>query len=179
VLARCRQGDPGAFRAFVAYYERLVFMVISRLAGRGPHVEDLSQETFLRAARALRSFDPQGPAKPSSWLLTIATRLTLDARRRRRVPLEPFTDTEEFAAPGTPETERSHRELGRAIERAAAALPDDQRAVFVLAELHGLTMSEIAGTLETPEATVKTRLFRARERLRAALAPYWKDAKEP
>lgn len=83
-LARARNGDPIAFRAFVVRYERPVFALLSRLMGRGREVEDLAQETFLRAFRALPGFDPDGPARVSTWLLTIATRLALDARKKRR-----------------------------------------------------------------------------------------------
>src|SRR5512143_4044866 len=80
-LLRCKAGDPMAFRALVARYERPVFALLSRIVGRGPEVEDLAQETFLRAHRALPRFDLDGPARVSTWLLTIATRLALDARK--------------------------------------------------------------------------------------------------
>src|SRR5882672_6424650 len=81
-LARCRAGDAMAFRAFVVRYERPVFALLSRLLGRGTHVEDLAQETFLRAYKAFASFDVDAASKPSSWILTIATRLALDAKKR-------------------------------------------------------------------------------------------------
>ena len=83
VLARCRAQDPVAFRAFVVRYERMVFALLSRMLGQGPEVEDLAQETFVRAYRAFPGFELDGPAKPSTWLLTIATRLALDARKPR------------------------------------------------------------------------------------------------
>lgn len=70
-LARCKGGDPLAFRAFVARYERAVFALLSRMLGPGAHVEDLAQETFLRAYRAIASFDIDGSARVSTWLLTI------------------------------------------------------------------------------------------------------------
>ena len=60
------------------------------MLGHGPHVEDLAQEVFLRAFRAMPTFDPDGAAKPSTWLLTIATRIALDARKRRVIPLRPL-----------------------------------------------------------------------------------------
>src|SRR5262245_41485036 len=82
VLVRCRARDPMAFRAFVVRYERPVFALLSRLLGRGPHVEDLAQEAFLRAFRAFPTFDVDRDAKPSTWILTIATRLALDARKQ-------------------------------------------------------------------------------------------------
>src|SRR5512142_4531 len=87
-LARCRAQDPMAFRAFVVRYERMVFALLSRMLGRGPEVEDLAQEAFVRAYRAFPTFDPDGTAKVSTWLLTIATRLALDSRKRRRVDVQ-------------------------------------------------------------------------------------------
>jgi RNA polymerase sigma-70 factor (ECF subfamily) len=173
-LALCRSGDPAAFRAFVTRYQRPVFACLSRMLGRGPHVEDLAQDVFLRAFRAFATFDPDAPAKPSTWLLTIATRIALDARKRRILPVRPLDDASQVARAGTPETERARAELGRLIERAASELPADQHTAFVLAEYHGFTMTEIAAAMGVPEATAKTRLFRAREQMRAALGDEWR-----
>ena len=107
--------------------------------------------------------------------MTIATRLVQDERRKRRLSLQRLEADLPAAAPGTPETERSRAELGRAISRAAGELSDEHRDVFVLAEFHGLDMKEIAQVLSIPEGTVKTRLLRARERLRALLQGVWED----
>jgi RNA polymerase sigma-70 factor (ECF subfamily) len=178
-LDKCRAGDARALHAFVVRYERLVFAFVSRAMGAGPHVEDLAQEVFLRAFRALHRFDTSAAARPSTWLLTIASRLVIDERRKRRLgqprPEDPTgwisCCASTWSASGsTPETERRRKELGRAIARAALELTDDQRDVFVLAEFHGLEMAEMARVLGVAEGTVKTRLFRARERLRVLLA---------
>jgi DNA-directed RNA polymerase specialized sigma24 family protein len=64
----------------------MVFAYLSRTLGAGPHVEDLAQEVFLRACRGLAAFDANGAARPSTWLLTIASRVAIDARRKRHVP---------------------------------------------------------------------------------------------
>jgi RNA polymerase sigma-70 factor (ECF subfamily) len=176
VLRRCRAQDPMAFRAFVVRYERMVFALLSRMMGHGPEVEDLAQETFVRAYRAFPGFDLDGPAKVSTWLLTIATRLALDAKKRRRADTEPLEDAVPPAAGSTPELTLERRQLGRAIADAAATLPDDQRAALVLAEMHGLSIAEIAEALEVPENTAKTRLFRAREKMRALLAGEWRTS---
>jgi RNA polymerase sigma-70 factor (ECF subfamily) len=144
------------------------------MLGRGPEVEDLAQETFVRAYRAFPGFDPSGPAKLSTWLLTIATRLALDSRKRRRLDVREIDEGSEGTTGSTPEISLERRELGKAIAAAAAALPDDQRAALVLAELHGLSIAEIAEALEVPENTAKTRLFRAREKMRVALAGEWR-----
>jgi RNA polymerase sigma-70 factor, ECF subfamily len=170
-LERCRAGEPEALRAFVHCYERAVFALLSRMLGRGPDVEDLAQETFLRAFRALPSFDPDGPALPSTWLLTIAARLGIDRTRRRPLRLDLHAD----AADGerrSPEQDAGRSELRAAIAKAVQALPVDQRNAFVLAEFHDFSVADIAELLSISENTVKTRLFRAREKLSRALADF-------
>ncbi len=162
----CRR-DPLAFQAFVVEHQRAVFGLFSRMLGRGPHVQDLAQETFLRAYRALPDFDPNGPAKVGTWLTTIATRLALDERKRRR--RLPDSETEEPSHARTPLHEHETGQLRAAIERAARALPDDQCAVLVLTEVQGLSHAEVAEVLGVPEATVKTRAYRAREKMKEAL----------
>jgi RNA polymerase sigma-70 factor (ECF subfamily) len=168
-IEACRRGDPVALRQFVTTYQRPVFAFLSRALGAGTHVEDLAQEVFLRAYRALPRFEPDGPARLSTWLLTIARSVAMDARKRRRLRVVPLREGREVSDASTPETERRRREIARAFERAAAQLSVEQRDVFVLAQFHGLSMAEIAGMLSIPENTVRTRLFRARERLRALL----------
>jgi RNA polymerase sigma-70 factor (ECF subfamily) len=153
----------------------MVFAFISRSLGQGSHVEDLAQETFIRACDALPRFDDSRAPRVSTWLLTIASRLVIDARRKRRLPTVPIDA--DVAAPSahTPETERRRKEIGQGLARAAGELCDDQRDVFILAEFHGLDTREIASVFSIPENTVKTRLFRARERLRALLHDLWED----
>jgi RNA polymerase sigma-70 factor (ECF subfamily) len=175
LLNACRAGDKAAFRNFVRRYEKVVFAFLSRALGRGAHVEDLAQEVFLRAYRALPTYDVRGPARVSTWLLTIARRLACDARRKQRTQL-PLRDDEGLGqSPTTPETEGQRLELARALANAAAALPEDQLDAFILVEFHGLRMTELADVLGIPESTAKTRLFRARERLRELLGPWWED----
>jgi RNA polymerase sigma-70 factor (ECF subfamily) len=171
-LDRLRSQDPLAFRAFVVRHQRPVFALISRMTGRGAHVDDLAQETFLKAYRALPSFDPAGPARISTWLLTIATRTALDARKQRRHVFEELDAEREKSVQDTPEGERHRAELRAAIEAAARALPDEQCAALVLAEFHGLPLAEIAAVVGAPEATVKTRLFRAREKMKERLEEF-------
>jgi RNA polymerase sigma-70 factor (ECF subfamily) len=184
LLRACRGQDAAAFRSFVVQHQRMVFALLSRMLGAGPEVEDLAQETFVRAYRAFPSFDPSGPAKVSTWLLTIATRLALDSRKRRRVAVQSIDEpggegekaSERAGSGPTPEAALERRQLGEALARAAESLPDDQRAALVLAELHGLSIEEIAAALEVPANTAKTRLFRAREKMRAALAADWRTS---
>ena len=169
LLSRCQAGEPAALRAFVECYQRPVFALLSRIVGRHSEVEDLAQETFLRAIRALPGFHAEGSARLSTWLLTIATRLALDVCRKRsrqqRSPLlaEPLSASD-------PERELGRAELRAAIAAAIDELPSDQRAAFVLAEFHGFAIEDISRALQIPPGTVKTRLFRAREKLSRALA---------
>jgi RNA polymerase sigma-70 factor, ECF subfamily len=170
-LARAQRGDAPARRALVLRYQRPVFAVLSRLVlapGGRAQVEDLAQETFLRVFRALPEFEPEGAARLSSWILTIATRLALDFLRRekrRSAPLPVVTSR----APG-PDAALRRKELGRRIQAAVASLPPTYQAAFVLREYHGMAYEEIGAALDCDLGTVKSRLSRARAALREALA---------
>jgi RNA polymerase sigma-70 factor (ECF subfamily) len=167
-LRRAQRGEERAWRDLVGRYGQPVHALIWRLlAGRARHrVEDLVQETFVRVLRALPGFDPAGPASLSTWMLTIATRLALNELRRPELqPLEVDPEGHDRA-----DGDAERRRLGRAIARGVAALPDAQRAVFVLREYHGLDYAELASVLELDLGTVKSRLTRARTALRAQLA---------
>lgn len=172
-VARARRGEPAACRALVLRYQRPVFSLLSRLlARRDPTlVEDLAQETFLRAFRSLPGWDPQGSARLSTWVLTIGARLALDELRRRRPEATGLEAAESsLAAPGATDEQAHRRDLAAAIERAMAELAPDFRAAFVLREYHDLDYAEIARALDVDVGTVKSRLSRARAALRTALA---------
>ncbi|MEM9459651.1 MAG: sigma-70 family RNA polymerase sigma factor [Myxococcota bacterium] len=179
-LVLARRGDRGGCTRFVAFYERLVFAAIGRILGPGTpraQVEDLAQDAFLRALRALPRFDPGGPAKVSTWLLTIATRVALSDRGRKRIQIEPLERaTDRAASPIEGAFDRAFDrpfdrwDARRQIEQAAAQLTPQQRAVFVLRDVHGLTETETAAALGVDVAAAKSRLFRARARLRRALS---------
>ena len=170
-LARAQRGDAAARRALVERYQRPVFAVLSRLVlanGGRALVEDLAQETFLRVFRALPDFQVSGAARPSSWILTIATRLALDhlRRRTRRARLRPAPPP---PADG-PDVDLRRKELGRRIQQAVNALAPSYQAAFVLREYHAMSYAEIAAALDCEVGTVKSRLARARAALQAALA---------
>lgn len=178
-LALCRQGDRHALKRFVLKYQHGVLAFLSRMTGRGPHVEDLGQEVFLRAYRALPRLELRAGVRLSTWLLKIAVRLVLDERKKPRLAVVSLVESAaaEQAAPEqrSPESERRQRELLEAFERAAAQLPEQQRAIFVLAQFHDLSMAEIAELCGAPENTVKTRLHRAREKLCSLLRSEWES----
>jgi len=176
VLAGCKRLDPVALRQFVLSYQPAVFAYLSRSLGPGPHVEDLAQEAFLRAFRALPGFDVKGAGRPSTWLLTIVRNLVIDHRKRRvETPHDPASVDEGPADGRTPETERQRAELGTALMRAAAELSEEQRDAFILAEFHDLTLEEIATISGVPTGTIKARLSRARARLRELLGEFWEQ----
>jgi RNA polymerase sigma-70 factor (ECF subfamily) len=176
-LVRAQRGEDAACRQLVTLYQRRVFALLSRLlgpSGRGALVEDLAQETFLRAFRALALFDRAGAARLSTWLLTIATRLALDELKRRVPRLVPIDALAEIvpAAGSAARTddEADRRALSSALARAVAGLSPEQRATFLLREVHELSTEEVAAALQVDEGTVKSRLSRAKTALRAALA---------
>lgn len=164
-LARAQRGDRHAFRQLVERYQGPVYGLLSRmLVGRRAEVEELAQETFLRVHQALPNFDPRGPARLSTWILTIATRLAIDLLRRPRLAPPPLE-----GAPVDPEAAVAARVLEVRLQRAMAELPDEARAVLVLRAYHDLDYPEIAQALGLELGTVKSRLARARAALSAVM----------
>jgi RNA polymerase sigma-70 factor (ECF subfamily) len=170
-LRRAQRGEPAACRRLVETYQRAVFAILSRMLaprGRRARVEDLAQETFLRVFRALPGFSPAGPARLSSWILTIATRLAIDELQRepRATSLD---EAVQLPSGARADEQLERRSLGQALERAVQSLEPPFQAVFLLRELHELDYDEIARALDIDLGTVKSRLSRARATLRAAL----------
>ena len=150
VLARCCAQDPMAFRAFVVRYERMVFALLSRMLGHGPEVEDLAQEAFVRAYRAFPDFDSTGrrSRRRGSSRSRRASR-SMRARRRSSIRRRSMKRHDDASTGSTPElAARAARARPRNRRGARAKLPDDQRAALVLAEIHGLSIAEIADALE-------------------------------
>ncbi len=169
-LARARAGEPAAFRGLVERYQRRVHGVLFRMldpSGRAAQVDDLFQETFLRVYRALPRYVP-GPARLSTWILTIATRLAL-TELRRPLAQAPPPDVEQQAWTGeAPDAGIERRAAETLVRTALAALDPDHRAVLVLREIDELDYEEIARVLQINLGTVRSRLSRARARLREA-----------
>jgi len=167
-LARARAGDEGALTALVDRYQRRVYALIARmLVGRASQVEDLAQEVFVKVLIGLPRFDPRGPAKLSSWILTVATRACLDVLKSKRPPVEELPES--LPSPSDPEGETAQRQMGRRVEAAMARLPEDMRAVIVLRAYHDFDYDEIAAALGIEVGTVKSRLGRARIALKEVL----------
>ncbi len=173
-LARIKRGDRAAFGDLVRFYQRPVFALLSRMllgTTQRDLVEDLAQETFVRAFSAIETFGSDGRTHLSAWLLTIATRLAIDALRKR-APTVLYDDDELARLPSCSRADETlfRRNLSRAIEAAVERLPPDYRAAFLLREVHDFDYEAIAEALAVDIGTVKSRLSRARAALRAALA---------
>lgn len=165
-LKQARHGQPRAQRAVIDCYSRSVYALVGRMMVRHPElVPDLAQEALIKVVRGLPRFDPGGPAKLSTWVLTIATRVCIDVLRCHEENVEERIDG---IAAGERDPERAalERDLARKVMRAMADLPSDQRAVLVLRAYHDLDYDEIAQALGIEEGTVKSRLARARAVLR-------------
>jgi len=176
LVARSIRGDADSFNQLILRWERPIYALAYRTIGREEDARDVCQETFLRAFRALPGF--RGQAKFSSWLYRIALNLCRDwMRRERRAPIaQPPEDVDlmELAAAAEPsesiEDLVARKDLSRAVERAMAQLPEEQRTAIVLKEYHGLTFQEIADLMGCPLSTVKTRLYQGLSVLRRVMA---------
>ena len=181
LLQAYRAGDVRAFERLVARYEKPIWNFIRRFVSDAATAEDLLQEVFLRVVKS--SDEWRGAAKFSTWLYTIARNLTVDhARRsvhRKAASLDaernvggdsPTTLYDRLASPDRKADElASDRETKRRIDEAVAALPADQREVFLMREVMEMPFAEIAAAVGASEPTVKSRMRYALEKLRAAL----------
>lgn len=178
LLVRACGGDVVAFEEVVRRYQRRVYGVALRIVRRHDVADDVTQDTFLRAHQALSTFDISRPFGP--WVCRIAANLAINHVRSPEA-------REEGLPEGHDETPSSQEgPLGGVLEREAhdqlkeamASLSAEQRAVFVLRAVEGLSYKEIAQALGISAGTVMSRLFRARERLVAALGPYLGEARK-
>lgn len=183
LLRSARQGDLEAFNRLVIEYQSRVYNLAYRILGETDAAADAAQEAFISAYRNLRGF--RGGSF-RAWLLRIATNACYDElRRRKRRPVAPLEDGEQADpderaagaevmadAQDGPERAAERAELARAIQGCLEGLPDDFRVVAVLADVQGYDYAEIAAVVGTPLGTVKSRLARARLRLRDCLQRY-------
>jgi RNA polymerase sigma-70 factor (ECF subfamily) len=176
LVARAKAGDLDSFNQLVSRWERPIYALAYRTLGREEDARDVVQEAFLRAYRGLKGF--KGEAKFSSWLYRITLNLCRDwSRRERRAPIVQVpegTDPVELADERVQTSESvedlvARREMSDAVAKAMAELPEEQRTAIMLKEYHGLTFQEIAGMLDCPLSTVKTRLYQGLSVLRRRL----------
>jgi len=172
VVARVLAGETLLFELLMRRHNRKVFRAARAIVKRDNEAEDVMQDAYVRAYTHLASF--KGEASFSTWLTRIAVHEALArVRRERRFVSSDTTDRsgESFHGAGasSPEQQVSDAELRVFLDRAIDALPDDFRLAFVLRAVEQMSGAETADVLGIPEQTVKTRLFRARERLQHAL----------
>ncbi|MFN2115384.1 MAG: RNA polymerase sigma factor [Anaerolineae bacterium] len=167
-----RAGDRDAFEQLVEAYSKPVYNLAFRMLGNGRDAEDASQEAFLRAYRALGSYDRSRPF--STWLLSITAHHCIDRLRRRKgneISLDGLP-TWRWVPAATIDPERSAERADQAdrVRQLLDDLPESYRLVVVLRYWHDLGYSEIASVIGESESAVKSRLHRARRQLAAALA---------
>lgn len=172
LLRKAAGGNLFAFEEIVRRYQRRVYGVALRIVRRHDVADDVAQESFIRAWRALASFDLARPFGP--WICRIAANLAVNHVRSPRAREEALPEGhDEQPSPAADALEGVLDAEARAVlSRALLALPPDQRAVFVLRVHEELSYKQIAEALELSIGTVMSRLSRAREKLREALAPY-------
>ena len=179
LVARVQRGDSAAFDLLVRKYQNRVAALISRYIRDWAEVQDVAQDTFIRAYRAIGSF--RGDAQFSTWMHRIAVNTAKNhlAAQRRRPPTDDidFADAEEYAGglrmrdSDTPEREAMRQEVESAVMQAFATLPEELRVAITLREVDGLSYEEIAGRMGCPIGTVRSRIFRARDAIDGALRP--------
>jgi RNA polymerase sigma-70 factor (ECF subfamily) len=178
LVARCRDGDRGAMEALMRRHNRTLYRTARAILGDDAEAQDAVQDAYIQAFRGLAGF--RSDSAFSTWLVRIAANEALMRRRKRARHAQIFAlDAagheprlhEEVAmeSPG-PERQAMNSELRRMLEARIDALPDVYRAVFVLRAVEEFSVEETSAALGLPQATVRTRFFRARGLLRAALA---------
>ena len=171
LVKRVQKGDKGAFDLLVLKYEQKIVNLVMRYVRDPEQALDITQEAFIKAYRALPRF--RGDSAFYTWLYRIAVNTAknyLAAQRRRPMDIElDMQDPDQYGLHAKlketddPEGVTLSRELQETLERAIDALPDDLRTAIILRELDGMSYEEIAQTMDCPEGTVRSRIFRARD----------------
>ena len=183
LVARAVAGDQGAFELLVVKYQRRVERLIGRMVRDVDLVEDIAQETFIRAYRALHQF--RGDAQFYTWLYRIAVntakKFLLELKRDptfTQAALQSSDDEDETFYPRnepityeTPESVLAAKEIAAAVNAALEALPDDLKQALTLREIDGMSYEDIAALMNCPMGTVRSRIFRAREAVSAKVRP--------
>jgi RNA polymerase sigma-70 factor (ECF subfamily) len=180
LVERVQHGDKQAFGLLVVKYQRKLHRLLARLVRDPAEIEDLAQETFIKAYRALASF--RGESAFYTWLYRIGLNTAKNhlVAQGRRVPVangldvseaENFEGSERLHDLDTPERQLMTRQIAATVQEAMAALPEELREAITLREFEGLSYEEIANVMDCPIGTVRSRIFRAREAIAARLRP--------
>jgi RNA polymerase sigma-70 factor, ECF subfamily len=179
LVRRVQRGDSAAFDLLVRKYQHRIAALIGRYISDWSECQDVAQETFLRAYRAIASF--RGDAQFYTWLHRIAVNTAKNhlVSHNRRPPTDDIdaADAEQFESgirlrdTDTPERELMRQEIERTVMRVVDGLPEELRTAITLREVDGLSYEEIAQRMDCPIGTVRSRIFRAREAIDAELQP--------
>ncbi len=180
LVARVQRGDKRAFDLLVLKYQRKIMRLLSRMVREPSEVEDVAQEAFIKAYRALPQF--RGDSAFYTWLYRIAintARNWQSANNRRPTGSsiietddnETFDQIDNLTDISTPESLMASRQVVDTVNAAIDALPEDLRTAIVLREIEGLSYEDIAQSMNCPIGTVRSRIFRAREAIAAQLRP--------
>lgn len=166
LLARSRAGDLPAFERLVLIHQDRIYNLAYRITGNHEDASDAAQDAFVRAFQALARF--REDAAFSTWLYRIASNAALDLVRRR--PAAPPVELPvNHPGPDDPERDALRREIGRRVQCALANVSAEFRVAVVLRDLQGLSYEDVAHVLRVPVGTVRSRISRGREALRAQL----------
>ena len=180
LVERAQRGDKRAFELLVLKYQRKLGRLLSRFVRDPAEVEDVTQEAFIKAYRALPGF--RGESAFYTWLYRIGINTAKNylVALGRRAPTttgfdneeaEGFEDADQLRDANTPESEMEGREIAATVNRARDALPKDLRTAITLREIEGLSYEEFASVMNCPVGTVRSRIFRARDAIAAELRP--------
>jgi len=180
LVARVQAGDKQAFDLLVLKYQRKIMRLLSRMIRDQAEVEDVAQEAFIKAYRALPQF--RGDSAFYTWLYRIAintARNWLSSNSRRpSTPSsyenedgETFNEMDNLTDNTTPESELASRQIAQTVNKAIEDLPEDLRTAIVLREIEGMSYEDIAQSMNCPIGTVRSRIFRAREAIATKLRP--------
>lgn len=180
LVVRVQRGDKAAFDLLVLKYQRKIMRLVSRMVRDQAEVEDVVQEAFIKAYRALPQF--RGDSAFYTWLYRIAINTARNwlssAGRRPSAPSaietedgETFDETDNLTDISTPESVLASRQVAAAVNEAIETLPDELRTAIVLREIEGMSYEDIAQSMGCPIGTVRSRIFRAREAISARLRP--------
>lgn len=179
LVRRVQRGDSAAFDLLVRKYQHRIAALIGRYISDWSECQDVAQETFLRAYRAIANF--RGDAQFYTWLHRIAVNTAKNylVAHNRRPPTDDIdaADAEQFESgirlrdTDTPERELMRQEIEQTVMRVVDALPEELRTAITLREVEGLSYEEIAQKMDCPIGTVRSRIFRAREAIDSELQP--------